>query len=81
MHETEQDLGPLVRAAADLRDRLAAGESPAAVAAGDRTVAIDYDEDECGEFARIALSLPDGVLAEIEDRTFGELLALRVYFS
>lgn len=50
-------------------------ESPAG------TQGVTYGSDDQGEFATIGMTLPEGVFAEIEDGTFGQLQGYRVYLS
>jgi len=46
------------------------------------THGVTYDVDDDGEpYARIGFGLPEGVYAEIEDGTYGELQALRIYLG
>lgn len=41
---------------------------------------VDFGVDECGEeFVEFGLMLPDGCYAVIEDGTYGQLQALRIY--
>ena len=40
---------------------------------------VTWGEDESGEYATIGMVLPYGVYAEIEDGTYGQMQAFRIY--
>lgn len=43
-------------------------------------LSVDFGVDECGEeFVEFGFMLPDGCYAVIEDGTYGQLQALRIY--
>lgn len=55
---------------------------PAAITGPFGTHGVTYERDEDDEpYASIGFNLPEGVYAEIEDGTYGELQALRVYLG
>lgn len=66
----------------NLRDDLLNGERPREVALQGNAHAIEYDKDPDDEdhpFALVRFTVPAGVLAEIEDNTYGALQGFRVY--
>jgi len=68
----------------DLRTRLVAGERPDQVSGPFGVHGIMYGNDDYdggGEFASVGFTLPDEIYAEIEDGTYGQLNAFRIYLD
>ena len=65
-----------------LRDDIRSGHRPTLIKSpfGDLGVVWDYDP-EFGTYATVGFNLPDGIYAEIEDGTYGQLQGFRIYTS
>lgn len=63
----------------DIRDRLDAGERPNVH--GPLKITYHFDDEQGEDYARVTMSLPDDsrIFAEIEDETYGQLKAVRIY--
>jgi len=68
----------LYRWLGEVRARLASGEMPSQVTGPFGTHGVTYGEETGEEYATIGFCLPDGVYAEVEDCTYGQLQGLRV---
>jgi len=68
----------LYRWLGEVRARLASGEMPSQVTGPFGTHGVTYGEETGEQYATVGFCLPDGVYAEVEDGTYGELQGLRV---
>lgn len=62
----------------DVRVRLASGDMPNQVTGPFGTHGVTYGEETGEQYATVGFCLPDGVYAEVEDGTYGQLQGLRV---
>ena len=75
------DDNPLFAWLGEMRTRLQAGERPESVESPFGTHGVNYGEEDGERFATVGFVLPDGVFAEIEDGTYGQLNGFRVFLD
>jgi len=65
----------------DVRMRLTSGDMPNQVTGPFGTHGVTYGEETGEQYATVGFCLPDGVFAEVEDGTYGQLQGLRVFLD